>query len=90
MFRSEVLDAWVLTRYAEVRAAYEDEARLVSPKEGPGSPPYGPAMLQWRGHEHQRKGGIVARDGCAAPARSRHWTTSCATPARAWSASCAA
>lgn len=61
VFRSPTLDAWVLLNYADVRAVYTDEERFVSPREGPGSPPYGPAMLQWRGHEHQRKGGVVAK-----------------------------
>lgn len=61
VFRSPRLDAWVVLRHEDVVAVYEDEERCVSPGEGPGSPPYGPAMLQWRGREHQRKGGVVAR-----------------------------
>lgn len=61
VFRSPTLDAWVVARHGDVTAVFRDEERFVSPKEGPGAPPYGPAMLQWRGREHQRKGGVVAR-----------------------------
>lgn len=61
VFRSPTLDAWVVSRHADVVAVYRDDERLVSPTSGPGAPPYGPAMLQWRGREHQRKGGVVGR-----------------------------
>lgn len=61
IFRSPRLDAWVLTRYADVKGVLEDEGRFSTLREGPGAPVYGPAILQWRGREHQRKGGIVAR-----------------------------
>ncbi len=59
--RSEVLGAWVLSRHADVKAVLEDEDRFASLKDGPGAPVYGPSILQWRGREHQKKGGIVAR-----------------------------
>jgi cytochrome P450 len=61
VFHSTALGAWVLTRYADVRGVLEDEERFATLREGPGAPVYGPAILQWRGREHQRKGGIVAR-----------------------------
>lgn len=61
IFRSPTLDAWVVLRHEDVVAVFGDEDRFVSPRGGPGSPPYGPAMLQWRGKEHQRKGGVVGR-----------------------------
>ncbi len=60
VFRSPALDAWVLTRHADVRGVLADEERFATLSGGPGAPVYGPAILQWRGREHQRKGGIVA------------------------------
>lgn len=59
--RNEALGAWVLSRHADVKAVLEDEERFASLKEGPGAPIFGPSILQWRGREHQKKGGIVAR-----------------------------
>jgi pulcherriminic acid synthase len=59
-FRSDSLDAWVVTRYDDVLAVLKDEDRFATLREGPGAPVYGPAILQWRGREHQKKGGIVA------------------------------
>ncbi|WP_370324176.1 cytochrome P450 [Euzebya sp.] len=61
VFRSEALDAWVVTRHADVREVIGDEDRFQTLREGPGAPVYGPSVLQWRGREHQRKGGIVAK-----------------------------
>ena len=58
---NERLGAWVVSRYDDVKAILQDEARFSTLREGPGAPVYGPAMLQWRGREHQKKGGIVAR-----------------------------
>ena len=61
MFRSPSLDAWVLTRYTDVLAALQDELRFSTLREGPGAPPYGNSVLQWRGREHQRKGGVIGK-----------------------------
>lgn len=61
VIRSEALDAWVVSRHADVRDILADEERFASLKDGPGAPVYGPSILQMTGHEHQRKAGIVAR-----------------------------
>ncbi len=61
LFFSPRLDAWVLSRYADVKAVLADEAGFSTLREGPGAPVYGPSILQWSGREHQKKGGIVAR-----------------------------
>lgn len=58
---SDALDAWVLTRHADVKAVLADEARFATLRDGPGAPVYGNSVLQWRGSEHQRKGGLVAK-----------------------------
>lgn len=58
---STTLDAWVVSRHADVRTVLADEDTFATLREGPGAPVYGPSVLQWSGREHQRKGGIVAR-----------------------------
>lgn len=60
LFHSPSLGAWVLSRYDDVLAVLKDEGRFGVLRDGAGAPVYGPAILQWRGREHQRKGGIVA------------------------------
>jgi len=61
VIHNEQLGAWVVSRYEDVKGILADEDRFATLREGPGAPVYGPAMLQWRGREHQKKGGIVAR-----------------------------
>ena len=61
LFFSPRLDAWVLSRYDDVKGVLADEDRYATLREGPGAPVYGPSILQWQGREHQKKGGIVAR-----------------------------
>lgn len=61
IFYSEALRAWVVTRHADVKEVLADEERFTTLHEGPGAPVYGNAVLQWRGREHQKKGGIVAK-----------------------------
>lgn len=61
IIRSEALDAWVISRHADVNEVLADEERFASLKDGPGAPVYGPSVLQWTGREHQKKAGIVAR-----------------------------
>lgn len=61
IFRSEALGAWVVTRYGDVKEVLSDEQRFSTLREGPGAPVYGPAVLQWQGREHQKKGGVVAK-----------------------------
>lgn len=61
IFHSDALGAWVVTRHADVKTVLADEERFSTLREGPGAPVYGNAVLQWRGREHQKKGGIVAK-----------------------------
>jgi pulcherriminic acid synthase len=60
IFRSPTMNAWVVSRYEDVLAVLRDEERFSTLREGPGAPPYGNSVLQWRGREHQRKGGVIA------------------------------
>ena len=59
IFYSEPLQAWVLTRYDDVRRVLEDEENFLSLVEGRGAPVYGRSLLQWRGREHNKKAGPV-------------------------------
>jgi cytochrome P450 len=61
VFFSERLDAWVLTRYDHVRAVLSNEAGFANLTEGPGAPAFGRSFTHWRGREHNKKVGIVAR-----------------------------
>lgn len=55
------LDAWVVSRFAEVEHVLRAEDDFATLRDGPGAPPYGNSMLQWRGREHQRKGGVIGK-----------------------------
>jgi pulcherriminic acid synthase len=61
VFFSAPLDAWVLTRYEDVRTVLEDEERFWALTEGRGAPIYGRSLLQWRGREHNKKAGPVVK-----------------------------
>ena len=61
VFRSPALDAWVATRYEDVKTVIGDESQYDTLREGPGTPIYGETILQWSGREHQKKGGVVAK-----------------------------
>lgn len=60
IFFSDALDAWVLSRYDDVRAVLENDAyRTLT--DGPGAPIFGRSMLQWEGVEHNKKRGPVVK-----------------------------
>jgi pulcherriminic acid synthase len=61
VFFNEALGAWVVSRYDDVRGALQANERFVPITEGPGSAPFGGGYLHWRGREHNKKAGIVAR-----------------------------
>jgi cytochrome P450 len=61
VFFSERLEPWVLTRYDDVRAVLGNERGFANLTEGPGAPAFGRSFTHWRGREHNKKAGIVAR-----------------------------
>ncbi len=61
IFFSEPLQAWVLTRYDDVRHVLQDEDTFLNLVEGRGAPIYGRSLLQWRGREHNKKAGPVVK-----------------------------
>jgi pulcherriminic acid synthase len=61
IFFSPRLQAWVLTRYDDVKFVLEDEDAFYHLSEGPGAPVFGRSLLQWRGREHNKKAGPVVK-----------------------------
>lgn len=61
-FWSERLDAWVFTRYDDVKEILSSDERFGRPLEGAGKPVYGRSYLEMTGREHNKKVGIVARE----------------------------
>jgi pulcherriminic acid synthase len=61
IFFSKRLQAWVLTRYDDIRPVLEDEVAFYHLSKGPGAPIYGRSLLQWRGREHNKKAGPVVK-----------------------------
>ena len=61
-FFSQRLDAWVFTRYGDVKEVLSSDERFGRPLHGPGKPVYGRSFLEMTGREHNKKVGIVARE----------------------------
>jgi cytochrome P450 len=61
VFFSVALEAWVVSGYDDARAVLEDRERFVPITEGPGASVFGGGFFHWRGREHNKKAGIVAR-----------------------------
>ena len=62
VFRSERLDAWVVTQYDDVKTVLTDEDRFQPPREGAGASAFGRTFMQMSGREHSKKIGIVGRE----------------------------
>lgn len=58
---SASLDAWVVSRYEDVRQVLRDSEHFRAVLSGPGAPPYGRTYLHMEGKEHAKKVGVVAR-----------------------------
>jgi len=61
IFYSDLMGAWVLTRYGDVKAVLQDGDVFVPITEGPGASVFGGGFFHWRGREHNKKAGIVGR-----------------------------
>lgn len=62
VFRSDRLDAWVVSRYDDVRTVLSDDSAFRPPQSGAGASPFGRSFMQMSGREHNKKIGIVARE----------------------------
>lgn len=62
IFRSERLDAWVLTRYDDVKAVLSSDDSFQPPQAGAGASAFGRSFMQMSGREHSKKIGIVGRE----------------------------
>jgi len=61
VFHSEATNAWVLSRYDDVKAVLQDSEVFVPITEGPGASVFGGGFFHWRGREHNKKAGVVGR-----------------------------
>ena len=62
IFHSQRLDAWVVSRYADVKTVLSSDTQFQPPQQGAGASPFGRSFMQMSGREHSKKVGIVARD----------------------------
>lgn len=58
---SPSLDAWVLTRHADILRVLRDEEAFDTLETGAGATVYGRSILHMRGQEHAKKSGVAAR-----------------------------
>lgn len=62
IFRSERLDAWVVTRYDDVKTVLSSDEAFQPPQAGAGASAFGRSFMQMSGREHSKKIGIVGRE----------------------------
>ena len=62
MFRSDRLDAWVVSRHADIKTVLNSENLYQPPQAGAGASAFGRSFMQMSGREHSKKVGIVARE----------------------------
>ena len=62
IFRSERLDAWVVTRYSDVKFVLSSDDQFQPPQAGAGASAFGRSFMQMGGREHGKKIGIVGRE----------------------------
>lgn len=62
IFRSERLDAWVVSRHADIKQVLNSESLYQPPLAGAGASAFGRSFMQMSGREHAKKVGIVARE----------------------------
>lgn len=61
IFRSDRLDAWVVSRYADVKTVLS-ASQFQPPQAGAGASAFGRSFMQMSGREHSKKIGVVARE----------------------------
>jgi len=62
IFRSDLLDAWVVSRYDDVKYVLSSDSQFQPPQEGAGASAFGRSFMQMSGREHSKKIGIVGRE----------------------------
>ena len=62
IFRSDRLEAWVVSRYGDVRTVLSNAAQFQPPQAGAGASAFGRSFMQMNGREHSKKIGVVARE----------------------------
>ena len=61
IFRSDRLDAWVVSRYDDVKTVLS-ASQFQPPQAGAGASAFGRSFMQMSGREHSKKIGVVARE----------------------------
>ena len=62
IFRSERLDAWVVSRYGDVKTVLSTDSQFQPPQAGAGASAFGRSFMQMSGREHSKKIGVVGRE----------------------------
>ena len=62
IFRSDRLDAWVVSQYDNVKTVLSSAAQFQPPQAGAGASAFGRSFMQMNGREHSKKIGVVARE----------------------------
>lgn len=62
IFRSDRLDAWVVSRHHDVKQVLNGAEQFQPPQAGAGASAFGRSFMQMSGREHGKKVGIVARE----------------------------
>jgi cytochrome P450 len=62
IFRSDRLDAWVVSRHRDVKQVLNSGDDFQPPQAGAGASAFGRSFMQMSGREHSKKIGIVARE----------------------------
>lgn len=62
IFRSGLLDAWVVSRHRDVKQVLNSGDDFQPPQAGAGASAFGRSFMQMSGREHSKKIGIVARE----------------------------
>lgn len=62
IFRSDRLDAWVVSRYDDVKTVLSNDDRFQPPQAGAGASAFGRSFMQMSGREHSKKIGVVGRE----------------------------
>lgn len=62
IFRSDRLDAWVVSRHADIKRVLNEGDTFQPPQAGAGASAFGRSFMQMSGREHSKKVGIVARE----------------------------
>lgn len=62
IFHSDRIDAWVVSRYDDVKKVLSGASQFQPPQQGAGASAFGRSFMQMNGREHGKKIGVLARE----------------------------